>query len=133
MIEDFYFLVATLSCGQDVNPDSFDVLAKDWLRRFHSNNDINWNWLSPTMHLVLEHGADIIRALPFNPGMSSEEAIEHGNKVWCLKCKKSFFLLRFYVKSIFEILEVQNLHVSTHLKALNFDFLLIFALYEGRN
>ena len=87
LIEDFYFLIATLSCGQDVNPDSYDVLAKDWLRRFHANPDINWNWLSPTMHLVLEHGADIIRALPFNPGMSSEEAIEHGNKVQYPKCK----------------------------------------------
>ena len=30
---------------------------------------------------ILVHGADIIRALPFAPGLGSEEGAEHGNKM----------------------------------------------------
>ena len=50
-----------------------------------------------------------------------------GNFIICLS-------VRFYVKSIIGILEVQNLpFYLTHLEDLNFDFCDFFALFEGRN
>ena len=44
-----------------------------------------------------------------------------------------FLSLRFYVKSILGILEVQNLPFQQNIKALNFDVLRIFALLKAVN
>ena len=49
--------------------------------RFHENDDLNWHWLSVTVHVILEHGADLIRVLPVAAGLSSEEVGEANNKI----------------------------------------------------
>ena len=49
--------------------------------RFHENDDLNWHWLSVTVHVILEHGADLIRVLPIAAGLSSEEVGEANNKI----------------------------------------------------
>ena len=41
---------------------------------------MSWNWLSPSVHVLMHHGAQIIRALPCAPGLFSEEGTEHNNK-----------------------------------------------------
>lgn len=46
---------------------------------FHLS-DLSWNWLSPTVHMLLHHGVDIIRNTPVAPGLLSEEPSEHSNK-----------------------------------------------------
>ena len=42
---------------------------------------MNWHWLSVTVHVILEHGADLIRVLPIAAGLSSEEVGEANNKI----------------------------------------------------
>ena len=81
MLQDLHFLLLALRCGKDIDPENYDVLAKDWIRRFHANPDLNWHWMSPTIHVLVYHGADLIRVLPIAAGLSSEEVAEADNKV----------------------------------------------------
>ena len=81
LIEDLDFLMDLMSCGHEIDPQNYQVLADDWLRRFHGNPEVNWNWLSPSLHCLLVHGGELLAILPCAPGLTSEEASEHGNKV----------------------------------------------------
>ena len=65
LIEDFNDLLTALTCGEVVDPDAYHKAAQDWQKRFHSDYNLNWNWESQTVHTVLEHGRDILLALPF--------------------------------------------------------------------
>ena len=56
LIRDYNTLMTALTCGADISPSEFEVLAESWLDRFHDNEDLNWNILAPTVHLVLQHG-----------------------------------------------------------------------------
>ena len=49
LIRDFDALVVALCCGAKINPIEFEALANSWLDRFHSNPNISWNVLSPTV------------------------------------------------------------------------------------
>ena len=62
-----------------VCPEKYEFLANSWLDQFHSSA-ISWNWLSPSIHVLMHHGSQIIRALPCAPGLFSEEGTEHNNK-----------------------------------------------------
>ena len=81
LLKDLSFLLTTLRCGKKVDANLYDIVAKNWLRKFHSDCNLNWNWLSPSVHVILVHGADLIRTLPCAPGLSSEEVAEATNKV----------------------------------------------------
>ena len=81
-MKEFEELVCALVSGRDLSSKAYKIKAEKWLEIFHADENLNWCWLSPTVHEVLVHGHEIIEALPFAPGLSSEEAIEHGNKVF---------------------------------------------------
>ena len=49
LIRDFDALVVALCSGADINPAQFEALANSWLDRFHSNHNISWNVLCPTV------------------------------------------------------------------------------------
>ena len=87
LLKDLYDLAMAMSCSQKISPKLYKKKAMAWLDRFHSNNELNWHWFSPTVHILLEHGDEIIAVLPCAPGLSSEEALEHGNKVLNSKCR----------------------------------------------
>ena len=53
LLDDYYTLLMALSCDSKVSPELFDAAANDWMDRFFSNPDLNWNWFSVTVHLVL--------------------------------------------------------------------------------
>ena len=80
-MEDLDYLIIALCQTNELTPEQFDILAQDWLRRFHGNQAMNWHWLSPTVHALLVHGAEMIRFLPAAPGLFNEEAAEANNKV----------------------------------------------------
>ena len=82
LLKDLYDLAMAMSCSQKISPKLYREKAKAWLDRFHGDDEINWHWFSPTVHILLEHGHEIIAILPCASGLSSEEAIEHGNKVF---------------------------------------------------
>ena len=50
LIRDFDALVVALCSGADISPIAFEGLANSWLDRFHSNENISWNILCPTVH-----------------------------------------------------------------------------------
>ena len=49
LIRDFDALIVALCSGADVSPVEFEGLANSWLDRFHSNPNISWNVLCPTV------------------------------------------------------------------------------------
>ena len=51
LIKDFDTLVVALCCGADISPEEFEKKAENWLDRFHGNDDISWNVLSPTVSM----------------------------------------------------------------------------------
>ena len=54
LVRDYSFLLKALTVvSRDVDPDLYDLLAQDWMRRFYANEDIFWNWFSVTVHGVL--------------------------------------------------------------------------------
>ena len=63
-----YLLLGSSLMLGELDPYEYQVKANDWLHRFHENELINWNWPSVTVHVVAEHGGDIIKALPATPG-----------------------------------------------------------------
>jgi hypothetical protein len=67
-----------LTCGLDIDPDKFQALADKWKTIYFEN--VNWYNMSPTVHKVVEHGAQIIRASPVPVGLLSEE----GSEVECV-------------------------------------------------
>ena len=81
IIEDLGVLLTAMRCGRKLSPEYYQILADDWLQRFHSNPDLDWNWMSPTVHAIVVHGPDLIRVLPCAPGLSTEEVGEANNKV----------------------------------------------------
>ena len=57
LIRDFDVLIVALVSGADIDPVQFEGLANSWLDRFHSNPNISWNVLSPTvrfLHFLLQ-------------------------------------------------------------------------------
>ena len=48
-----------------------------------------------SQHMLLHHGADIIRSCPMAPGVMSEECSEHQNKVWSKKKMDWCYKLNF--------------------------------------
>ena len=49
LIRDFNALVVALCSGAKIDPAKFEGLANSWLDRFHSNPNISWNVLCPTV------------------------------------------------------------------------------------
>ena len=80
LLDDLDALLRALrSTDERMSPDLYEFYAQDWLKRFHSNPEVNWCWLSQTVHTVTEHGAQIMRALPVTVGLTNEEAVEHNS------------------------------------------------------
>ena len=71
MIIDLRKMIDAMSSGHRLDADKFQTLADSFMDRFHET-DMDWNWFSPYMHMLLVHGGDIIRTLPLAPGILSE-------------------------------------------------------------
>ena len=51
LTRDYGFLLLALTCGDDIDPDEYQLRANSWLHRFHSNTEISdWHWPSVTVH-----------------------------------------------------------------------------------
>ena len=80
LVRDLHYLILAVNSTSMVSPEKFEKLANDWLNRFH-RSEFKWNVLSPTVHLLLHHGADIIRYFNAPLGLFSEEGPEANNKI----------------------------------------------------
>ena len=57
----------TLTSGQFINTDLFSEFCQNW-SDFYKSSSISWYLLSPSIHKVLEHGAQVIDNLPLPIG-----------------------------------------------------------------
>ena len=88
LVENLATIWGALSCGFDVDPDKFAALCEETEKiYFDEAIGVGWYSMPQTLHKVLKHGADIIRACPIPIGLSNKEASEANNK----------FLRRFWL------------------------------------
>ena len=81
LVENLATIWGALSCGFDVDPDKFAALCEETEKIYFDDNvGVGWYCMPSTLHKVLKHGADIIRACPIPIGLTSEEASEANNK-----------------------------------------------------
>ena len=52
-----------ITCPQKISPNKYDLFAQKWLDEFHSSS-VKWSWLSPSIHMLFVHGADIFSVMP---------------------------------------------------------------------
>ena len=76
LVYDLKVLIQALNCGKPLDSQKFKEFTQNWLQEFHSNPKINWNILTPTMHLLMVHGHRIVELFPVPPGHMSEEGSE---------------------------------------------------------
>ena len=79
LVEILADLINTINTTLSLDADAFDALAKQFLDVFYSSS-VEWNILSPSVHLLLIHGADMIRHFRGPIGLYSEEGPEANNK-----------------------------------------------------
>ena len=75
MVEDLKVLIEVLDSGLPIDPEKLRAFCQKWLDSFHSSG-LTWHWLSPTMHLLMHHSADIVAVFPVPPGLMNEEGSE---------------------------------------------------------
>ena len=79
MIEILADLINAINTTLPLDADKFEALCQRFLEIFFSSS-IAWNIFSPTVHLLLVHGAELIRHFRGPVGLYSEEAPEANNK-----------------------------------------------------
>lgn len=78
LIERFSVLLRTMSSGYAVNIEAFRVYARETAEKYVEL--YSWYYMPSSIHKILIHGADIIKAADLPIGMFSEEALESRNK-----------------------------------------------------
>ena len=73
-------LLNAINCTLPLDPKKFQALADEFLEIFHKSK-ISWNILNPSIHMLLVHGADMIRYFNAAIGLFSEEGPEANNKI----------------------------------------------------
>ena len=68
----------TLASTNKINLGAFESYCKETLDLYMS--EVGWYNIPPTLHRVLVHGSEIIRATPINIGLTSEESAEGNTK-----------------------------------------------------
>ena len=105
LMKNLRTILLCFSSPLPIDPDKFEIFArataKIWVEKY------SWHPMPCTVHKVLIHGAEIIRATPINLGMLSEEASEAKNKFYRLdrlhharKCSRIFNLEDMFNRSL---------------------------------
>jgi hypothetical protein len=60
--------IEAIDCPKKISPEKYEAFANEWLDNFHTSG-WEWSWLSPTVHMLFHHGAQIFRVLPVSPSL----------------------------------------------------------------
>lgn len=82
LITRFSYILKTISCGYEVNADQFDEYAKQTAKLFVDLYP--WFYMPSSVHKVLIHGGDIIRAALLPIGSNIVIALIDYTYVLCL-------------------------------------------------
>ena len=114
LVEILADLINAVNTTLPLDPDAFDALCQRFLDIFHSSS-VKWNVLSPSVHLLLIHGADLIRHFRGPIGVYSEEGPEANNKTIrylkepIIDCSKPFSSdLEFLTLSTFFLISLSD-------------------------
>ena len=80
LIEKLYFIMITLSCGEEINLDAFKLFARETAELYVSK--YNWYRLPVSIHKILMHGAETAKELILPISLMSEESQESCNKLY---------------------------------------------------
>lgn len=80
LICNLRIILMLLSCHENVDPEKYDELAKTTAKMFVEN--YSWFNMTPTLHRILIHGAQVIRSSVLPVGMFAEHAAESLNKLY---------------------------------------------------
>lgn len=81
LVKNLGTIWGALSCGFDLDPEKFASICQETEKiYFDEEVGVGWYCMPPTLHKILKHGADIIRACPIPIGLTNEEASEANNK-----------------------------------------------------
>ena len=69
-IKGIAIALEAINSPKKICPEKYDTFAQNWLDEFHSSS-WSWSWLSPSVHLLFVHGAQIFRVLPVTPNLLS--------------------------------------------------------------
>lgn len=98
LIYRFYIILQTISCGYDIDIDSFQNYALQTAKKYADL--YNWYYMPTTVHKILIHGSEIIRNSLLPIGQMSEEAQESCNKFF--KIYRERFSRKNYRKKTME-------------------------------
>ena len=69
ILEKYNFLQIVMCGNEEVCPDCYKKLAYEIKGEIFSDPDLAWHWFCWTVHCMIEHGHQIINALPLPPGI----------------------------------------------------------------
>ena len=69
-------MIECLTCGDPIDSQKFREYCDVWLDLFHGDSNINWNWMSQSVHFLMHHVDKVIDLFPCAPGLMSEEGSE---------------------------------------------------------
>ena len=78
LVSNLDIIRRTLASGQDIDPEKFHSFCKETLDEYMTS--AKWYNIPPTLHKVLVHGKEIIKATPMPVGWTSEEGSESNTK-----------------------------------------------------
>ena len=68
IVQGISTVIQAIDCPQKICPDKYERFANEWLDQFHAS-DWSWSWLSPTVHMLFHHGAQILRVMPVSTSL----------------------------------------------------------------
>lgn len=78
IIRKFSILLQAIASGEEIDPEKFDIFAKDLAKVVIEK--YGWYYMPASVHKILFHGANIIRHVLLPIGQLSEEVIEARHK-----------------------------------------------------
>ena len=69
-------MIECLTSTEPIDSQKFRELCDEWLDLFHGDSNINWNWMSQSVHFLVHHADKVFDLFPCAPGLMSEEGSE---------------------------------------------------------
>lgn len=78
LIIRFHTILTDLNSSREINDIAFNKYCQEMAKLYTEN--YSWYYMPPSVHKVLIHGAEIVKAMILPIGQLSEESMEAGNK-----------------------------------------------------
>ena len=81
LVSNLNTIYGALASGYEVEVSKFRALCEETERIYFDETDgVGWYSLTPSLHRIFKHSADVIEACPLPIGLTTEEGSESNNK-----------------------------------------------------